>query len=429
MKKRFFLSGFVCLILAVGFWGYNHFFKSTNARLSTSDTFAAKRVMFIAHSLSVGGKGIFPIYQKMKEQGHDVKIVAIPNYGYGKLVENIDLPFFAQFDQADVIYPCGKEEPYKKCESLDSYKPDYIFSQNPFNIDGWVNSVLDPFLLRTHLKTMTPHLSYIVYGPHLFHQVASNHKRLSKDVDLVFVDSESTKKIYIEEYGFDAERVIVSGYQSYKDTKEAVKGQKPSGHKETILWMPRWALFTYHKEKFEGGSTFLNYHFFFYNYAKTHPEINFIIRPHMLLKSYAVEGQFMSQEDLDWILNRFKSLPNVRWSEHETSSLIDDIIESDIVVSDGTSALAEVVVADRPIIYLSNGWDTEFNSNDLGREFKDYLYFAHKAEHILRHLETIRKSDYLPYKKDKLKKREAFKKKLDPVEDPAAYITDYVSKH
>lgn len=32
----------------------------------------------------------------------------------------------------------------------------------------------------------------------------------------------------------------------------------------------------------EGGSTFLNYHYFFYNYALQHPNIHFIIRPRML---------------------------------------------------------------------------------------------------------------------------------------------------
>lgn len=432
MKKRFILSGFICLVfVAVGFWGYNHFFKSTNARLlvvdASSEVSGPKRVMFIAHSESWGGKGLLEIYHKMKNQGHDVKIVAVPYFIKKKLKESVDLSFFQKFESADVIYPCGIEAPYEKCDSIDAYKPDYVFIPTPYDL--WETSIMDPYFMREHLKTISPHVSFIVYGPHLFHCDLINHKVTPTKIDLAFVDSESTKKIYVDRYHFPPEQVIVSGYQSYKETRDAMKKDRPKDHRETILWLPRWALFMNQKEKFEAGSTFMNYHYFFYNYAKNHPEINFIIRPHMLLKSYAVESQFMSRDDFDAILARFKALPNVRWSDHATTSLVDDIIESDIVISDGTSALGEVVVAGKPIIYLGNGWDNEFNSNDLSREFKDFLYMAYKPDHIMKYINAIRKNDYRASKKDKLKELDVFRLKLDPVENPADYITDYVSKH
>lgn len=432
MKKRLILSGLICVIFAVvGFLGYTYFYIPTHARLSVvegaNDVSGPRRVMFIAHSESWGGKGLLEIYQKMKEKGHDIKIVAVPYFIKKKLRENIDLSFFQKFDSADVIYPCGKEAPYEKCDSIDAYKPDYVFIPTPYDL--WETSIMDPYFMREHLKTISPHVSFIVYGPHLFHCDLTNHRVTPEKIDLAFVDSESTKKIYVDRYHFPPEQVIVSGYQSYKETRAAMERERSKDHKETILWLPRWALFLNQKEKFEGGSTFMNYHYFFYNYAKAHPDINFIIRPHMLLKSYAVESQFMSQEDFNGIIERFKALPNVRWSDHATVSLIDDIIESDIVISDGTSALGEVVVAGKPIIYLGNGWDNEFNSNDLSREFKSFLYMAYRPYHILKHMDAIRKNDHRAFKRSKLRELEVFKLKLDPVENPADYITDYVSKH
>lgn len=432
MKDRFIILAFSCFMIGlIGFFGYQYFNQSNNARQLVAEEsrgdFVSKRVMFIAHSESWGGKGLLEIYQKMKKQGHDVKIVAVPYFVKKKLKEPVDLSFFQKFDSDDVIYPCGKTAPYEKCESIDAYRPDYVFIPTPYDL--WETSIMDPYFMRAHLKTISPHVSFIVYGPHLFHCDLINHKVTPEKIDLAFVDSESTKKIYVDRYHFPPDRVIVSGYQSYKETRDAMEKKRPKDHKETILWLPRWALFMNQKEKFEAGSTFMNYHFFFYNYAKAHPEINFIVRPHMLLKSFAVESQFMSQEDMDTIIAKFKSLPNVRWSEHATTSLIDDIIESDIVVSDGTSALGEVVVAGKPIIYLGNGWDNEFNSNDLSREFKGFLYMAYKPDHIIKYIKAIRKNDYRATKKDKLKEFDAFKVKLDPIDNPAAYITDYVSKH
>ena len=120
---------------------------------------------------------------------------------------------------------------------------------------------------------------------------------------------------------------------------------------------------------------------------------------------------------MDNILSRFNSLKNVTVSAHVFRSLLDDIMVSDIVISDGTASLAEVVVADKPIIYLSNGWNNEFNSNALSKELKKYMYFAYEPQDIINYIEFIKQNHYLP-----------FKKMLDPVENPAAFIAKYLLK-
>ena len=49
---------------------------------------------------------------------------------------------------------------------------------------------------------------------------------------------------------------------------------------------------------------------------------------------------------------------------------------SDIIISDGSSALAEAVVADKPIIYLSNGANIEFESNTLSKRVQKTPIFC-----------------------------------------------------
>ncbi len=397
-----------------------------------------KKIMFIVHTETNGGKGVYALYKAMKETGHDVKIVAIPLYnGWYNL--NIDMKFTAKFDNNDVLYPCGQIAPYTKCETIESYQPDYIFIQNPYNV--YNNSILDPHFIDSTLKKIAKKIVYIPYGPHIFHQDHINDKSLPNIMDLVFVDSESTKDIYIEKYGFPKERVVVSGYQTYKEVRDStILNLKKSP--KTILWLPRWQLSFKYRYLFEGGSTFLNYHYFFYNYALQNPNINFIIRPHQSLFFSTSNPRFLTQEEINQIFIKFRSVQNVTISDSTNVPLVSDIISADIVISDGTSALAEVVVADKPIIYLSNGWNNEFNSNKLSRELKKYVYLAYDPNDIIGYIDYIRQNNYSAFskreennsyfKKIKCKlfeltcNREEFKKILDPIENPSKFIAEYL---
>ncbi|WP_425363436.1 hypothetical protein [Candidatus Tisiphia endosymbiont of Hybos culiciformis] len=395
--------------------------------------------MFIVHTETNGGKGVYALYKAMKETGHDVKIVAIPLYN-GHYNVNIDMTFTAKFDSNDVLYPCGQVEPYTKCETIESYKPDYIFTQNPYH--SYNGSILDPHFIPSTLKKIAKKIVYIPYGPHIFHQDQINDKGLPNSMDLVFVDSESTKDIYIKRYGFPKDRVIVSGYQTYKEVREGISSNLKKKVPETILWLPRWMLSFQFRDLFEGGSTFLNYHYFFYNYALQNPNINFIIRPHQHLFFSANSIGFLTQEEINQIFTKFRSVQNITISDSTNTSLVNDILSADIVISDGTSALAEVVVADKPIIYLSNGWNNEFNSNQLSRELKKYVYLAYNPYDIIRHIDYIRQNNYSAFyeseekssyfKKIKCKlftstcNRKGFKKILDPIKNPSKFIAEYL---
>lgn len=66
---------------------------------------------------------------------------------------------------------------------------------------------------------------------------------------------------------------------------------------------------------------------------------------------FATSNQnLLTQEELDQIFEKFRSLPNVTVSNSTYVPLVNDIMKSDIIISDGTSALAEVV-ADKPIVF------------------------------------------------------------------------------
>lgn len=408
-----------------------------------------KKVMFLVHSEIVGGKGVYALYNALKEAKHEVKIVFAPPLHIDDA--NIDMNFAKKFDQNDCIYPCGTNPPYNKCDSIAYYKPDYVFVQSPYNV--YKNSILDANFSLANVKKFAGKVAYIPYGPHIFHQATINDTKLPNLVDIVFADSESTREIYIDKFNFPADRVVTAGYQTYKDIRDYMASSQHNdrNHKnETILWMPRWFLSFKNKDLYEGGSTFLNYHYFFYDYASQNPNVNLIIRPHQGLFQSKWRSDFISQKDIDAIFTKFKSLPNVKITEPVTSSLFDDIIASDVVIADGTSALADAVVADKPIIYLSNGWNNEFNACRLSKEFKKYIYFAYDPIDIKEYIAHIRTSKYSPFEikninpfKTKIRyvkckvmqgvsdtcDRDSFKRMLDPVENPATFIAEYLLLH
>ena len=207
-----------------------------NEPLENSNKIAKpKNILFITHTSTMGGKGVYPIYEEAKKLGHNIKIAVIPKIYYGKIIAHVDLNFASLFDAEDVIFPCGKREPYEKCDNLEQYKLDYIFTQNPY--EYFTGSILENFTVSNLHKIAK--VNYIVYGPHIFHQDVIDDPNLPNFVDNVFVDSDSTKDIYINNYNFPKDRVIVSGYQPYKSIR-SLKEKSWGGQKETILYMPRW---------------------------------------------------------------------------------------------------------------------------------------------------------------------------------------------
>lgn len=382
-----------------------------------------KNMLFITHTSTIGGKGVYPIYREAKKLGHNVKIAVIPQIFQEEIIANVDLKFASLFDTEDVIFPCGKSEPHDKCDKLEQYKLDYIFTQNPY--DFFNGTILENFTVSNLQKIAK--VNYIVYGPHIFHQNAIEAPDLPNFVDNVFVDSDSTKDIYVNNYNFPKERVIVSGYQSYKSIRNLKQNNKET-QKETILYMPRWLMTFKGRDKHEGGGTFLNYHYFFYNFAKKNPQIDFIFIPHVLWYKHAIEGEYIGKKDLDKIIEKFRALPNLTISSHVNVPLIEDILKSDIVISEGSSALAEVVIADKPIIYLSNGANIEFESNALSKEFKKHVFLAYDPGDIKNYIEFIRQNNYIPntFEDGKMLGRQEFKRMLDPVENPGKFIAEYL---
>lgn len=114
-----------------------------------------------------------------------------------------------------------------------------------------------------------------------------------------------------------------------------------------IIWAPHWSIS-------EGvmNSTFHWNYKFMYEFAKAHPEISWVVKPHPNLYFSAVkDGLFPSLEDFKEYLQAWDALPNAQ--VYEGAYYQDVFATSDGMIHDSSSFVAEYQYVDKPMIYLT----------------------------------------------------------------------------
>lgn len=133
-----------------------------------------------------------------------------------------------------------------------------------------------------------------------------------------------------------------------------------------IIYAPHWSI----NERGVKYSTF-NYNYqFMYDYAKNHPEISWVFKPHPnLLFSAVEEGVFPSAEAFKEYLEKWNDLPNAKVV---TGAYYQEIFAtSDGMILDSDSFIVEYQYTHKPMIFLTR--DTQ-KFNALGNELMKILY-------------------------------------------------------
>jgi len=135
-----------------------------------------------------------------------------------------------------------------------------------------------------------------------------------------------------------------------------------------IIWAPHHSVMGY----FVIYATFQWNYQFMYEFAKAHPEISWIVKPHPLLFFKAVKfNVFSTVEALKEYLQKWDDLPN---AQVYTGAYYQDIFAtSDGMIHDCGSFMAEYQYMDKPMIYLTR--DTQ-RYNDLGEEILKVSYLV-----------------------------------------------------
>lgn len=235
---------------------------------------------------------------------------------------------------------------------------------------SWLPSAFRP-------RNITPNtlMTYILYGLDSSYHVTSSY---SQKIFLVgweiFFPSVITFDLYRELTITGMPRGFCSGYPRMdiffdKKTKFEFDWKMARPDAKKIIWAPHWSIIGGPAIKY---ATFQWNYQFMYEFAKAHPEISWVVKPHPNLFYSAVnDGVFPSLEAFKEYLQAWDDLPNARVY---TGGYYQDVFAtSDGMIHDCGSFTAEYQYMHKPMIYLTR--DTQ-KHNKLGEEILKVSYLV-----------------------------------------------------
>jgi hypothetical protein len=172
-----------------------------------------------------------------------------------------------------------------------------------------------------------------------------------------------------------SQKILLAGNPLMWQIRDQIKKRsiQKSGVKQ-ILWAPHWTSSWMNSDS--GYSRWRQKALIFFEFAKMHPEINFVFRPHPLLrdglfaapnknneiyqreiqKSLHVEKDRLEIE----ILKEFIKLPNVTLS---TVTMSEDILQSDALITSGVSIIGYWAATGKPMVIYRDSASPAFGIN------------------------------------------------------------------
>lgn len=182
----------------------------------------------------------------------------------------------------------------------------------------------------------------------------------------VFLSSAISLDLYARESSVGLPRGFFSGYprtdvffDKNANFRFDWKMTRPDAKK--IIWAPHHSI--------GGGVSFATFHLnyeFMYEFAKAHPEISWVVKPHPALIYRAVQMKiFRSAKAFQNYMDKWDALPN---AQVYTGGYYQDIFAtSDGMIHDSGSFIAEYQFVDKPMIYLTRpgSWHNELGEKIL----------------------------------------------------------------
>ena len=147
-----------------------------------------------------------------------------------------------------------------------------------------------------------------------------------------------------------------------------------------IVWTPRWA-----NGGQLGGSNFLKFYRDFLQYAKVHPDVKFVFRPHPFTFSNFVSTGEMTEVEVEQYRRACASMENVTLDEAKDYALT--FWHSSVLVSDFSSIMPEYFITGKPLIYCPSV--TGVTLTEDMKKLLEGCYIADTQQDVFRYLEAL----------------------------------------
>lgn len=224
------------------------------------------------------------------------------------------------------------------------------------------------WLSRTKLSSL---IIMIPYGMYFMNRGNEWYNQpIFRTVYKVFAASNIEKKQYQERCETGLPNMIYCGYPKLDsflhqdDLNFEWKMAQPDAKK--IIYAPHWSKLSF--------STFRFNYQFMYKYAKAHPEISWVIKPHPNLRVTVSElGVFSTVEEVAEYLKKWDELPNAKLYTGANYQSI--FATSDGMIHDSGSFMIEYQYTHKPMIYLLNP-ESKVTVNELATGVLNVSYLV-----------------------------------------------------
>ena len=250
--------------------------------------------------------------------------------------------------------------------SLKKFDIDIIFFQQPWwNHTKQAPAYCSKFALTCYVPYFVANVaSKMEYGLR-FHQYLQNHYILN---DLI-------KDFYSFKMRNMGKNLVVSGHcqlDYFLDNDKNVE-------KKYDIYAPHWSI----NKPNENYATFEWNGKYILEFAKKHPEISWVFKPHPALKLRLKSENIMSDEEIEKYYSD--------WSEigltYEKGDYLDLFNQSYALITDCGSFLTEYFLTEQPVIHLIS--DSCYGYNPSAKAIIENYYKAHNLEELKELLEEI----------------------------------------
>lgn len=244
---------------------------------------------------------------------------------------------------------------------LSDFKPDIIFYSRQWKVHPKHGiKVVADYALTCYVPYFISNSPVKLEAGQVFHNLLWRYYIINNDL----------KKEYKSNMPNRGKNLRVVGYPFLEDYN---KNKKDNNIKHYIIYAPHWSV---------GGNTLLNYATFEWNgkyilnFAKQHPEFNWIFKPHPILKGMLIETGIMSNEEV----NEYWAQWDKIGIKYEGPDYIDLFKQSRTLITDCGSFLAEYMPTKNPVILLCSELATPYNF--LAQKVTKYYYKAHNLDEL-----------------------------------------------
>lgn len=275
----------------------------------------------------------------------------------------------------------GWDECTKKGLDLERFSPDMVFYQQPWELFENQN------VKRVSSFALTFYCSYAIedaYG------VAKAHLRdFYSLLTRYFVFSDTYKDYFQKNCPYTLSNIsAVSGHPKL----DVYTDYHPQDYKHKyVIYAPHHA---FEKNSLRYG-TFPWSGQFILNWAKSHPEIDWVFKPHPRMKIALIEGGIMNSEEAEHYYDEWRKIGIA----YEDGNYFGLFLESKCLITDCGSFLTEYLPTQMPVIQLCNEDSKEFTPTTIKIIDSYYKAFDTFELHNLLEDVVLKKNDTLKNKR------------------------------